>query len=154
MAVLSVDPAAEAILFVSRARGDSGTESDWDILILVDKDNVTWENEWKFRHKLYDIELSISQPISSISYCRSIIGIHLFYANLRYIRIKGSFRIKLVCVNFGYYLITEIGNEDIQIIPILSPLRKVNLTENRTLSEVEVSLLSGVCMLRLRSGSS
>jgi predicted nucleotidyltransferase len=58
MAVLSVDPAAEAILFVSRARGDSGTESDWDILILVDKDNVTWENECKFRHKSYDIEFA------------------------------------------------------------------------------------------------
>jgi len=35
----------------------------------------------------------------------------------------------------------------------LSLLRKVNLTENRTLSEVEVSLLTGVCILRLRSGS-
>jgi len=36
----------------------------------------------------------------------------------------------------------------------LSPLRKVKLTENRTLSEVEASLLSGVYILRLRSGSS
>ena len=70
MAVLSVDPAAEAILFGSRARGDSGTESDWDILILVDKENVTWENERKFRHKLYDIELSISQPISIFVYSK------------------------------------------------------------------------------------
>jgi len=31
--------------------------------------------------------------------------------------------------------------------------RKGNLTENRTLSEVEVSLLTGVCILRLRAGS-
>jgi len=37
--------------------------------------------------------------------------------------------------------------------PNLSLLRKFNLTENRTLSEVEVSLLTGVCILRLHSGS-
>ena len=35
----------------------------------------------------------------------------------------------------------------------MSPLRKGNLTGNRTLSEVEVSLLTGICILRLRSGS-
>jgi len=69
-AVLSVDPAAEVILFGSRARGDSRSDSDWDVLILVGKDEITWEYEREFRHKLYDIELSISQPISVFVYSK------------------------------------------------------------------------------------
>ena len=38
-------------------------------------------------------------------------------------------------------------------IECMSLLRNVKLPENRTLSEVEVSLITGVCILRLRSGS-
>ena len=37
------DPNAEAYLFGSRARGDNHSNSDWDILILVDDPKVTNE---------------------------------------------------------------------------------------------------------------
>lgn len=38
-AIHSVDEHADVILFGSRARGDYHEESDWDILVLTDKEN-------------------------------------------------------------------------------------------------------------------
>jgi predicted nucleotidyltransferase len=57
------DPKAVAYLFGSRARGDSRADSDWDILILVDENQVTNDIEDKFRDELYDIELESGQII-------------------------------------------------------------------------------------------
>jgi predicted nucleotidyltransferase len=68
--VKAVDPSAEVLLFGSRARGDFHHDSDWDVLIIVDKEKLTWEDEKVFRHKLYDIELEIAQPISIFIYSR------------------------------------------------------------------------------------
>ncbi len=51
------DPQAEAYLFGSRARGDFHSDSDRDILILVNEEKVTNGIEDKFRDDLYDIEL-------------------------------------------------------------------------------------------------
>ena len=39
--LLQVAPGAKVILFGSRARNDARSDSDWDILILVDKTNWT-----------------------------------------------------------------------------------------------------------------
>lgn len=39
--LLQVAPGAKVILFGSRARNDAHSDSDWDILILVDKTNWT-----------------------------------------------------------------------------------------------------------------
>jgi len=68
--IKAVDPSAEVLLFGSRARGDFHSDSDWDILIIVDKEKLTWEDEKIFRHKLYDLELEIAQPISIFVYSR------------------------------------------------------------------------------------
>ncbi len=62
------DPSAEAFLFGSRARGDSRSDSDWDIIILVDEPKVTNEIEDKFRDRLYDLELDSGQIISAFIY--------------------------------------------------------------------------------------
>ena len=64
----SKDPKAEAFLFGSRARGEERTDSDWDILILVESEKVTNEIEDKFRDELYDIELETGQIISTFIY--------------------------------------------------------------------------------------
>jgi predicted nucleotidyltransferase len=64
------DPLADAILFGSRARGDNRKNSDWDILILVDNENVTNEIEDKFRDDLYSIELESGQIISTFIYSK------------------------------------------------------------------------------------
>ncbi len=70
-AVHSVDPVAEVYLFGSRARKDHHKGSDWDILILVDKNKITNEIEDLFRDPLYDIELDTGQLISIFIYSKS-----------------------------------------------------------------------------------
>ena len=67
-AIKSKDPGVEAYLFGSRARGDFRSNSDWDILILVDEPKVTDAIEDKFRDELYDIELDTGQVISTFIY--------------------------------------------------------------------------------------
>jgi uncharacterized protein len=73
------DPKADAFLFGSRARGDNRSDSDWDILILVDSNKVTNEIEDQFRDGLYDIELDSGQIISIFIYPKS-----LWESSLRY----------------------------------------------------------------------
>jgi uncharacterized protein len=76
------DPAAEAYLFGSRARGDNRQESDWDILILVDDQKITPEIEDKFREKLYDLELETGQIISTFIYTKDFWKTSLLYSPL------------------------------------------------------------------------
>jgi predicted nucleotidyltransferase len=62
--IKELDPDAEIILYGSHARGRANKDSDWDILILLDKQNVTLTTEQKYRHYLLDVEMEIGQPIS------------------------------------------------------------------------------------------
>ncbi len=59
---------AKIILFGSRARGTDTKESDWDILVLLDQSIVTFKDEQRLRHKLYEVELEIEEPISIFVY--------------------------------------------------------------------------------------
>ncbi len=63
-------PANEVILFGSRARGDFRENSDWDFLILLEKDNITKVEKDKIREQLYEVELETDQVISSIIHTR------------------------------------------------------------------------------------
>ena len=65
--VSEIDSSAEVILYGSRARGDNNSESDWDILILVDA-AVDLDYERLFRHKLYDLELETGEVFSTTVY--------------------------------------------------------------------------------------
>lgn len=38
----AIDPHARAFLFGSRARGTARKDSDWDLLILIDKPNLSF----------------------------------------------------------------------------------------------------------------
>ena len=67
-AIHQADPDAEAYLFGSRTRGDNHSNSNWDILILVDAPKTTNDIEDKFRDKLYDLELETGQAISIFIY--------------------------------------------------------------------------------------
>ena len=62
------DSSAKVILFGSRARGNESKDSDWDILVLLDKPKVNFKDEQNIRHKIYDIELEIEEPISTFVY--------------------------------------------------------------------------------------
>ena len=56
---------AKVVLFGSRARGTESKESDWDILILLNKQTVSLKDEQSIRHKIYDIELETEESIST-----------------------------------------------------------------------------------------
>lgn len=64
--VLEVDSAAEVVLFGSRARGDFNDESDWDVLMLVDKEETDFNFKRKIQNALYDLELKQETVISTI----------------------------------------------------------------------------------------
>jgi len=70
-AIHKQDPSAQAFLFGSRARGDNRSDSDWDILILIDSKYVTNEIEDKFRDDLYNLELETGQIISTFIYSKN-----------------------------------------------------------------------------------
>ena len=67
--VLSIDPTAEVILFGSRARGDFHEESDWDVLVLTEGNEVEIKLKQKqIRNSLHDLELHVSQVIFAMVY--------------------------------------------------------------------------------------
>ena len=57
---------AEVILYGSHASGNAREGSDWDILILLDSEEVNLRIEQDYRHELLDLELEIGDPISVI----------------------------------------------------------------------------------------
>lgn len=64
--ILEQDPKAEIILYGSFARGDDRPDSDIDILVLVEKENITWEDEERFANHLYYLELKTNSVISPL----------------------------------------------------------------------------------------
>ena len=61
----SVVPDAEIIFYGSRARGDSGSNSDWDFLILVDQP-LDSNRITELKDRLYDLELMTNTVLTSI----------------------------------------------------------------------------------------
>ena len=65
------DPKAEVILFGSHARGQSNEESDWDILILIDRPKANRSVEERYRSEMFELELELGEPISTFVYSKS-----------------------------------------------------------------------------------
>ncbi len=63
--VYEIEPNAEIILYGSQARRDSDSESDWDILVLVDG-LVDDGRTDRVRHRLYELEWETGEVISTI----------------------------------------------------------------------------------------
>ena len=51
----SVAPEGKVILFGSRARGDAREDSDWDLLILLDKPQIESSDFDKISYPLYEL---------------------------------------------------------------------------------------------------
>ena len=64
------DSSAEVILFGSHSRGQATPDSDWDILILLNRDQVNRATEKEFRDELFDIELEAGEPISAFVFSK------------------------------------------------------------------------------------
>jgi predicted nucleotidyltransferase len=59
-------PKATVILYGSYARGDNKKTSDVDLLILLERDKITREDEKKVKYPLYEIEFETGQIISPL----------------------------------------------------------------------------------------
>ena len=61
-------PDAEIYLYGSQARGDAKRLSDWDLLILLNSENIPFSLETEIMDEFYNIELETGQIISPIIY--------------------------------------------------------------------------------------
>ena len=68
--VYNTDPEATVILFGSYARGDNKRDSDIDIIILVDKNKISYSDEKRIKYPLYDLEFETGKVISPIVFSR------------------------------------------------------------------------------------
>ena len=64
-ALARVAPNAEAILYGSEARGDARPDSDIDLLVLIDGNNLTIQEEDRIIAPLYDIEIDTGVQINA-----------------------------------------------------------------------------------------
>ena len=64
--VRSTDPSATVILFGSRARNQNSKDSDFDLLILVDQDKISYSDEQRIKDPLYDLEFETGKIISPV----------------------------------------------------------------------------------------
>jgi len=64
--VAATEPTAKVILYGSQARDDSHKHSDFDILIIVDKEEISYQDEIRIKYPLYDIEFETGKTISPI----------------------------------------------------------------------------------------
>lgn len=65
-----IAPEAEIILYGSQARGDAGPDSDIDLLILVDKEKLSYQDVVAITYPLYDLELTENVVISPLVYTK------------------------------------------------------------------------------------
>jgi predicted nucleotidyltransferase len=67
---LVVEKASDAKIYLygSRARGITHKESDWDLLILLNKEKITPEIEEEITFSLYDLEFETGEVISPMVY--------------------------------------------------------------------------------------
>lgn len=64
--IKGIAPNAQTILYGSEARGEGKTDSDIDILILVDTEQVSPQEENRITAPIYDLEIETGTIISPV----------------------------------------------------------------------------------------
>lgn len=62
------EPTAKIYLYGSRSRGTAKDDSDWDLLILLNKEIISAEVEREITYPLYDLEFDTGEVISPMLY--------------------------------------------------------------------------------------
>ena len=65
-------PGATLILYGSYARGDYRPDSDIDLLVLIDTDTITHNDEIRVKFPLYHIETDIGVIISPLIFSKKV----------------------------------------------------------------------------------
>jgi predicted nucleotidyltransferase len=65
------EPDSEVYLYGSQARGDSKRLSDWDLLILLNRQNIAFDFETKIMDDFYEVELETGEIISPLIYSKN-----------------------------------------------------------------------------------
>lgn len=60
----------EVWLFGSRARGNAKPDSDWDILILIDKDRISLDDYGRYAYPFQELGWDIDAMISPVVYTK------------------------------------------------------------------------------------
>ena len=66
----ALPPSSSLILYGSRARGDYKDDSDWDLLILLDKEHVSMDDYDRYMIPLSDLGLSVGEDIRAHLYTK------------------------------------------------------------------------------------
>ncbi len=64
--VKTTAPGAVLILYGSYARGDNRADSDIDLLVLLNEDNISYDDEKRIKYPLYHIEYETGIMISPL----------------------------------------------------------------------------------------
>ena len=64
-------PNEKVILFGSQARGDARPDSDWDLLVLLDKEKKTQEDEDMYAYPFDELGWNYGVAINSILYTKN-----------------------------------------------------------------------------------
>ena len=68
--IREADPSAQIILYGSRARGDAREDSDWDVLVIVDKDKTGLADFKRLCYPVYYKGLDYGEEINPTLYTR------------------------------------------------------------------------------------
>lgn len=64
-------PVSEIYLYGSHERGDNSRLSDWDLLVLLNSKNISFEYETQVMDKFYELELETGKVFSPLIYSKT-----------------------------------------------------------------------------------